>query len=225
MTNTKQKGKLIVIESSGDRLGKTTLMNKMVDYLKAEGHKLAYIHFPNEQNQTGRSIISLLDPKSPLDIRTIPPDIIANLYFIDMAYSTNKIKELLDKGTYVLLDRYYYSAMLYETVLASLKDLNLDIIKYANMLCKLAKETYYLLDPDLVIGLYAKKPVKELYQSVQEAPDNLEGTEIQNKVRQVFLRLIEEQDDFKSFLLFNRYDENDRLIEADEILEQIKKYL
>ncbi|KAK4226692.1 thymidylate kinase-domain-containing protein [Podospora fimiseda] len=101
------RGALIVLEGL-DRSGKTTQADLLVSRLQSQGRSVKALRFPDRTTPTGHLIDSYLSQSSSL------PD-----HAIHLLFSANRwelapqISSLLASGTTVVLDRYYYSGVVY----------------------------------------------------------------------------------------------------------------
>ena len=149
------QGKLIVIEGTNSS-GKQTQADMLVNRLNKNGFNSERKSFPDYESPTGKIIGECLlgKNKQPLffeGIDNVPPKVAALYYAADRAYNIDKIKELLNSGINVILDRYVESNMAYQ---AAKFDKTADKI---NMLLWMEQLEFNLLDlprPDKVIFLY-----------------------------------------------------------------------
>lgn len=114
------RGKLIVIEGT-DCSGKETQTALLVKYLKEKNEKVFTMSFPNYDSPTGKIVGGpFLGKKYICDgfFKEGAPNVdskVSSLYFAaDRYYNYPKIKEKLDKGYTVILDRYVYSNMAHQ---------------------------------------------------------------------------------------------------------------
>ncbi|KAK3402537.1 P-loop containing nucleoside triphosphate hydrolase protein [Sordaria brevicollis] len=108
-TNTPiARGALIVIEGL-DRSGKTTQVTLLKDRFLSEGRKnVKAMRFPDRTTPIGQMIDSYLKSQSQMD------DHVIHLLFSANRWEAVKtITEELAKGTTLILDRYYYSGIVY----------------------------------------------------------------------------------------------------------------
>jgi len=104
MFQKNRRGRLIVFEGT-DASGKKTQTELLVKRLRQERVKCATFSFPDYSSKYGKLIRALLDGKKG-DIKDIDPYFFANLYAEDRKLVKNKIKKVLDKGIFVICDRY-----------------------------------------------------------------------------------------------------------------------
>ncbi|CCE63831.1 hypothetical protein TPHA_0F03510 [Tetrapisispora phaffii CBS 4417] len=105
-----QRGKLILLEGL-DRTGKTTQCERLVDILKEtmKIEKVKQFKFPNRENEIGKLINGYLTNSS----NSLSDQAIHLLFSANRWESINEIKNLLNEGYYVILDRYVYSGVAY----------------------------------------------------------------------------------------------------------------
>lgn len=152
-----KKGKLIVIEGS-DGAGKGTQTKKLINYLKSINENVETLHFPNYDSPTGKIVggpylgheeIS----KCFFEEKTsdIDPKIISLYYAADFKYNMDKLKEKLESGINIVLDRYIESNMAYQGGLIEEHNQRLEMY---NWIEKLNYEMLEIPKPDAVIYLY-----------------------------------------------------------------------
>lgn len=111
------KGKLIVIEGT-DCSGKETQTNLLLEKLKYNNIPTVKFQFPNYDSPTGKIIGGPYLGKEYIGSSwfeegavNVDPKV-ASLYFAaDRYYNIGQIKDILDRGVNVILDRYTYSNM------------------------------------------------------------------------------------------------------------------
>lgn len=106
-------GTLIVLDGA-DGAGKATQTRLLVDRLSAEGYAVHTLDFPQyTQNHFGRLLRECLDGKRG-DFIATDPRIASTLYAADRYESSATIREWLEAGAVVILDRYVSSNMLHQ---------------------------------------------------------------------------------------------------------------
>jgi len=108
----KKKGKLIVIDGT-DGSGKTTQINLLIEKLKSDGFKVKTIHFPKYDNFFGGFIGHCLTEQY-YNFINVHPKIVSVLYAADRWESSKEIKNWMDKGYTVVLDRYVSAAQIHQ---------------------------------------------------------------------------------------------------------------
>jgi len=110
----KEKGNLIVLEGARD-VGKTTLSHRLAESIVERGLSCRVIAFPGNASGTLGNLVKRVheDPVS-FDIQNIDP---ASLQLLHVAAHIdaieNRIRPLLDEGTIVVLDRFWWSTLVY----------------------------------------------------------------------------------------------------------------
>ena len=107
-------GKVIVIEGVSDGVGKTTQVKELYKKLVDLGKEVIYHHFPS-YGSVGASLVEAY-LKGDLGKREeIGPYAISSFYAVDRFYTYhNKLKDALNSGKIVLLDRYTTSNLIYQ---------------------------------------------------------------------------------------------------------------
>lgn len=144
-----KKGKLIVIDGT-DGSGKATQVKQLVGRLKKIGKKVQTIDFPQYyKNFFGKMIGECLIGENG-NWAKINPRIASVLYAADRWESSQKIKEWLQKGYYVVADRYVSSNQIHQggKVLESKKRK-----EFLDWLEKLEFEVFKIPRPDVIIYL------------------------------------------------------------------------
>lgn len=175
------RGSFIVLEGI-DHVGKTTQVNAIVSYLHTCGKQAEYISFPNRTSPIGQLIDSYLKGKLELDDHAIHLLFSANRWeFMDY------IQLQLKKGIHIICDRYIYSGIAYSAA----KGLEYEWCKETDR---------GLLIPDGVI--YLTIPSGEINQRDGFGIERYETSLIQDRARQMFHWLQEEERDRKMNLWF-----------------------
>lgn len=151
------EGKLIVIEGT-DCSGKETQANLLVERLKQENNNIEKLSFPMYDTPTGKIIGGPYLGKQQISeglftegAGNVDPKVASLYYAADRKYNAYKIKELLDNGTDVLLDRYVESNMGHQGGKLKTKEARKAMYKWLE---HLEYELLELPRPDLVIFLY-----------------------------------------------------------------------
>ncbi|KAG9198400.1 Thymidylate kinase [Epicoccum nigrum] len=101
------RGKLVVFEGL-DRAGKTTQCQMLVDALREEGQDVLFMRFPDRTTPIGQMINSYLSGESEQD-----DHVIHLLFSANRWEAVPKITQAIEEGTTVIIDRYYYSGIVY----------------------------------------------------------------------------------------------------------------
>lgn len=129
------KTKMIAIDGP-DLSGKSTLVKSLVSELTNEGYSVKQLHFPREKHPIGKAIYELLASDIKIDAYALQ-----SLYAAEMHdFCKTQLDDLKMKYDYIILDRYYYSTMVYSDVLG----LNIE---------KIAILSKDIVRPDLFINI------------------------------------------------------------------------
>ncbi len=104
---------LIVIEGV-DGAGKTTQTQVLEQRLRQQGESVEHIHFPRLDSPVYGELIAAFLRGEFGDARATDPRIIALLYAGDRWSIAPHLREYLDRGGYILCDRYYISNLAYQ---------------------------------------------------------------------------------------------------------------
>lgn len=181
-----KKGKIIVIEGT-DSSGKATQSKLLVERLEKEGKKCMSVSFPCYDTPTGKIVggaylgkqeicDSFFDSALKLDPK------IACLYFAaDRKYNIGKILEYVNKGYYVILDRYVTSNLAHQGCRIDDKDERFYMYQWIDKL------EYWLLDlpkPDKTIFLHVPydftkelEKNREFLDEYEKNPEHLQKAE------------------------------------------------
>ncbi|EEZ92460.1 MAG: thymidylate kinase [Candidatus Parvarchaeum acidiphilum ARMAN-4] len=103
------EGKLIVIEGI-DGAGKATQAKILKEQLESQGKTVSVYSYPDYSSVYGERIKSFLYKKIDLKV-----DELFMLYLIDMVKDRNRIIEDIKKGNDVLIDRFFFSTIAYQS--------------------------------------------------------------------------------------------------------------
>ena len=107
-------GKLIVIEGVSDGVGKTTQVKELYKKLVDLGKEVVYHHFPS-YGEGGAFLVEEYLKGNLGKREDIGPYAISSFYAVDRFYAYhNELKEALNSGKIVLLDRYTTSNLIYQ---------------------------------------------------------------------------------------------------------------
>lgn len=173
-----KKGKLIVIEGT-DCSGKETQAKLLLKKLLKDDIKIEERSFPMYDTPTGKIIGGSLLGKPAIGesvfngtASKINPKVAALYYAADRLYNIDNIKQMINNGINVILDRYVESNMGHQAGKLKTKEEKLDMMNW------LEKLEYDLLDlpkPDLVLFLYMPYQYTiELRNKREEASDDVE---------------------------------------------------
>ncbi len=195
------RGKLIVIEGT-DCSGKETQSKLLIERLKKEGIKIARRSFPMYDTPTGKIVGADLLGKPAMgesvfeeSFLEINPKVRALYYAADRLYNIEPIKEMLNSGINVILDRYVTSNMAYQAAEFETKEEKIEMMKWS---AKLEYELLELPEPDLVIFLYMPYQYTiELLNKRKNLPDKNEKDEKLLRNSEITYSLMSEKYNFE----------------------------
>lgn len=175
---------LIVIDGI-DGSGKQTQTKLLKDKLISDGKKVITYEFPNYSTFFGKIIRSYLDGEFG-DSTKVDAKLISILYALDRFEVGSEIKNYLEKGYYVLCDRYTQSNMAYQTSKLP-KELHEDFLKFIEDM----EFNYFKLPyPDKIIFLKVPVSVSENNMLSRSSTDGHENDkDYQNSVLESYIRL------------------------------------
>jgi len=167
--STSGRGFFIVLEGI-DGCGKTVHSKALCEALKKLSYEVAYTTEPSK-SQIGRLIESEFLQKAK-----VSPQVEALLFAADrFDHLTFEVLPMLNANKIVVSDRYVYSSLAYQGA----QDLKLDWIREVN---------YFATKPNL--ALYLDVPA-EVGLSRKRGRSVLEKLELEKKVREIYLSLVE----------------------------------
>ena len=104
---------LFVIEGL-DGAGKSTQVRLLREYLEHRCGKLEYIHFPRYDAPVYGDLISRFLKGEFGALDAVHPQLVALLYAEDRHGAAPQMRQVLDRGGHMLLDRYVYSNIAYQ---------------------------------------------------------------------------------------------------------------
>jgi dTMP kinase len=105
--------KFLVVEGV-DGSGKSTQIKLMIKHLEDKGIPYRYIHFPRTDSRIFGELIARFLRGDFGSINSVDPYLVALLYAGDRKDASPLIREWLDQGYLVLLDRYVYSNIAFQ---------------------------------------------------------------------------------------------------------------
>ena len=198
------KPKFIVIEGV-DGAGKTTQIKKLAENLTARGHKVYVTCEPTcKSTLHAPTAVGAMIGDVLLGKLEMTPTGMAALFLADrILHNTDPeigIKAALERGEWVICDRYYYSSFAYQG-----KDTDLDWVVRQNLDCP------DIMRPDVCIFLDLSPEVARTRRDAREtAQEIFERPEVkQSSIRDTFLAV------------FDRLDDNIRIIDADGTIDEV----
>ena len=186
------QGKLIVIDGT-DGAGKETQTNLLKARLNSEGVHVVKYSFPNYDSIYGKMITNYLQgmfgPSTAVN-----PHLASLLYALDRGLVANEIKEHLEKGHYVLCDRYVESNMAYQIV--KLPEHKRD--EFSKWLTNLEHNELNIPESDAVIFLRVPTNISNINMSKRAELDGHESDSVfQQKVLKSYEYLAERDNKWK----------------------------
>jgi dTMP kinase len=217
---------LVVLEGL-DGAGKSTQVKKLRTYLESLYGSLEYVHFPRYDAPVYGDLISRFLRGDFGSNEAVHPQLVALLFAEDRHGAAPAMKETLDKGGVILLDRYVYSNIAYQC--AKLKD-----EKEAEVLRDWIFNTEYgdfaLPKPDLNIFLDVPISFVESKLKANRAGDDRDylaggqdiheaDMEFQKKVRAIYQRQCELD---PKFIRIDCSDEYGMMLPPGAIFDKVK---
>jgi dTMP kinase len=173
------KGMFIVFEGL-DGSGKTTQLEKLSAWLKRRGVSLWCTKEPTKGEPYGAKIGRILHHEEAAPA----PSELQTLYLKDRKTHSREIEAHLENGGWVICDRYWYSTVAYGVA----EGLSFE---------KWVEKNKHFLVPDL--ALYFDVPAEEAMRRIEKRGESrryFEKLEKLEKVREVYLRLVEVRKEF-----------------------------
>lgn len=189
-----QPEKFFVIEGL-DGAGKSTQVRMLEQFFESQGIKSKYLHFPRlESPVIGEMIAAFLRGEYGA-IEQVHPSLVALLYAEDRRAAAQVIREWMEQGYWVIVDRYVYSNIAYQCAkMPNLKGAH----DLRNFIFRLEYEHFKIPKPDLSVFLdvpfaFTEKKLTETREGQDR--DYLRGARdiheadlaFQQKVREVYL--------------------------------------
>ncbi len=189
------RGKLIVIEGC-DCSGKETQSKLVITKLKEKNYPCVLFSFPQYDTPTGKIIGGPFLGKEEIcssyfkeGSSKVDPKVASLYYAADFKYNIKEVKEYLEKGYYVILDRYVTSSLAFQGSKLTNKDDRFEMYQWIDKL------NYWLLalpKPDITIFLHVPfKHIKELQKTRKYLDDNEKDDEYLINTEKAYLELTE----------------------------------
>lgn len=216
---------LIVIEGL-DGAGKSTQVRKMRQYLESLPQRLEYIHFPRYDAPVYGKLISRFLRGDFGSNETVHPQLVALLYAEDRHGASGAMRDVLENGGNVLLDRYVYSNIAYQCAkIASAEER--DALR--DWILRTEYGDFGLPKPDLNIFLDVPLSFVERKLKAERSGDDREylagsrdiheaDMEFQRRVRDVYVRQCECDPDF---IRIDCSDNDGNMLPPDSIFRKV----
>jgi len=185
-----------------DGAGKSTQVAKITDALKEKGREVKYLHFPRYDSPVYGELISSFLRGEMGTIESVDPRLVALLYAGDRADAAKILRDWIDAGYVVIVDRYVYSNIAYQCAKSDSKE------ELRNWIFSLEYDYNGIPKPDLSIFLDVPFSfTTERLTSTRDGDDDrgyLEGKKdiheaslsFQEHVREEYLKAVERDVDF-----------------------------
>ena len=217
---------LVVLEGL-DGAGKSTQVRKLKEYLTQRCGELEYIHFPRYDAPVYGDLISRFLRGDFGANDAVHPQLVALLFAEDRHGAASLIREALEEGKTVLLDRYVYSNIAYQC--AKLKDM-VARKRLRDWIFNTEYGDFQLPVPDL--NLFLDVPIGFVEQSLSQARSGADRNYLggaqdiheasiafQRDVRSLYLAQTQLD---KRFLRIDCADENGNMLPPDAIFERVR---
>ena len=217
---------LVVLEGL-DGAGKSTQVKKLRTYLESLYGSLEYVHFPRYDAPVYGDLISRFLRGDFGSNETVHPQLVALLFAEDRHGAAPAMKETLERGGVMLLDRYVYSNIAYQC--AKIKD-DQEAERLRDWIFNTEYGDFALPKPDLNIFLDVPISFVESKLKADRAGDDrdyLEGAqdiheadiEFQKRVRAIYRKQCELD---PKFIRIDCSDEYGMMLPPGAIFEKVK---
>jgi dTMP kinase len=217
---------LVVLEGL-DGAGKSTQVRKLKEYLTERCGELEYIHFPRYDAPVYGDLISRFLRGDFGANDAVHPQLVALLFAEDRHGAAPLIREALEEGKTVLLDRYVYSNIAYQC--AKLNDM-VARKRLRDWIFNTEYGDFQLPVPDL--NLFLDVPIGFVEQSLSQARSGADRNYLggaqdiheasiafQQDVRSLYLAQTQLD---KRFLRIDCADENGNMLPPDAIFQRVR---
>ena len=105
-----------------DGAGKSTQVSKITEDLERKGRKVKFLHFPRYESSVYGELISSFLRGEMGTIDSVDPRLVALIYAGDRADAAKTLREWIDAGYVVIVDRYVYSNIAYQCAKSNTKE-------------------------------------------------------------------------------------------------------
>jgi dTMP kinase len=221
---------LIVLEGL-DGAGKTTQISLIKEHFISKGKCVRYLHYPRFDAPIYGDLIAKFLRGDFGKLDSVHPTLVALLFAHDRNDSSSQLREWLNDGDVVLLDRYVYSNIAFQCAKISDIDKRLEL---RDWIFNLEYNIFKIPRPNF--NLFLDVPlnfVQQRLNSLREGDDRLylngksdiheSDLEFQSRVRDIYIQECENGDDLNRV---NCYcEENNILLEPNMVLNRILSLL
>lgn len=219
----------LVIEGL-DGSGKSTQLKLLREHLEQHGVSYRYLHFPRlEEGVYGRLVARFLRGEMGSN-DLVDPYLVALLFAGDRADAAAQIRQWIDEGNLVIVDRYVYSNIAFQCAKLDQKK---EQERLRDWILEFEFEYNQLPRPDL--NLYLNVPIEFTREQLKlerngedrtylrgERDIHEENIDFQEKVRQVYLALQKHVDDLE---IINCMDPEGSMLSPGEISKLILNHM
>ncbi len=220
----KRRGKLIVIEG-GDGSGKATQAKLLIKYLKSINIPVRYYDFPQYYHSFHGKIVGRFLKGEFGDIDSVSPYLISLAYALDRASVKREMEEFLQKGGFIVANRYATSSMAFQSVKFTdpkeRKKFLTWLYELEYKIHKIPKENlviYLHVKPETAAKLILKKGVRK-YLGKNDKDIQERNIEYQRKVEQAYMHLAKTNKHWRII----ECEENNKLLSKANIHEKVKE--
>ena len=213
-----------------DASGKSTQIKLLKNYFEENNISYQYLHFPRTASPVFGKLIAKFLRGELGNINSVNPYLVALIYAGDRNDAKNMIRKWIDSGYLVLVDRYVYSNIAFQSAKLSEEG---EIEELSEWIKHLEYNYYGIPKPD--INLFLDVPfdfTKQKPQQKRKGPARayLKGKEnipekdlpFQENVRSIYLRETQKEDDF--FRVDCRNDSG-KMLPSRQIRDKILEYV
>ena len=213
-----------------DASGKSTQIQQLKQYFEENQIPYKYLHFPRTESPVFGKLIAMFLRGELGAINSVNPYLVALIYAGDRNDAKNTIQKWMENNYLVLVDRYVYSNIAFQG--AKLED-DKDIEDLSNWIKYLEYAYYQIPRPDLNLFLdvpadFTKSRLKAKREGVDrkylQGKDDIHEKDLsfQQNVRQIYLREISKEEDFK---LIDCRDQSGEILDTTKIRDKILQHL
>jgi len=213
-----------------DASGKSTQIQQLKQYFEENQIPYKYLHFPRTESPVFGKLIAMFLRGELGAINSVNPYLVALIYAGDRNDAKNTIQKWMEDNYLVLVDRYVYSNIAFQG--AKLED-DKDIEDLSNWIKYLEYAYYQIPRPDLNLFLdvpadFTKSRLKAKREGVDrkylQGKDDIHEKDLsfQQNVRQIYLREISKEEDFK---LIDCRDQSGEILDTTKIRDKILQHL
>lgn len=215
-----EKGKIIVLEGACDGIGKSTQLKLLKNHLTSDGEIVKTHHFPTYGTPQGKIVEMYLGGEFGEDVSKLSPYFVHSLYAVDRAITWYlSLKEIIEKGETLVLDRYTTSSILYQSVV--IEDMD-EKKRFIDFVCDYEYHKLGVQEPDHIIFLHAPFELIQKIHGARKTNDGLEN-DIHERNTDYMKRIYENAMFLADYLDWDKIDcsRMDQMRSIEEIHEEV----